>query len=71
MFLVGLVAILWLIVLKFMGDLENGLTNKPGFYISLTAMVLGSQFFLAGFVAELVSRNASDRNFYLVDERIG
>ncbi|RYD53671.1 MAG: glycosyltransferase [Sphingobacteriales bacterium] len=71
MFLVGLVAILWLIVLKFMGDLDNGLTNKPGFYISLTAMVLGSQFFLAGFVAELVSRNASDRNHYLVDERIG
>lgn len=71
LFLIGLVEILWLIIQKFSGNLESGLVNKPGFYISMTVMILGSQFFLAGFVAELVSRSAADRNLYLIDERIG
>ncbi len=71
LFLIGLIEILWLIIQKFSGNLEAGLGNKPGFYISMTVMILGSQFFLAGFVAELVSRSAADRNHYLVDERIG
>ncbi len=71
LFLIGLVEILWLIIQKFSGNLEAGLVNKPGFYISMTVMILGSQFFLAGFVAELVSRSAADRNHYLVDEVIG
>jgi len=34
-------------------------------------MIMGTQFFLAGFVAELVSRNAADRNNYLIEEKIG
>ena len=38
------------------------LTNKPAFYLALAVMVIGVQMFLAGFVAELVSRNAGDRN---------
>lgn len=71
LFLIGLFQITWLIIQKFSGNLEFGLVNKPGFFISMTAMILGSQFFLAGFVAELVSRSAADRNHYLVDEIIG
>ena len=34
-------------------------------------MVIGMQLFLAGFVAELVTRNATDRNTYLIDEKLG
>jgi len=45
-------------------------TSTPYFYISLTSMILGTQLFLAGFIAELVSRTSSDRNNYLVSERI-
>lgn len=45
-------------------------TESPYFYLSLTAMVIGSQLFLTGFVAELVSRNGADRNAYLVEEEI-
>lgn len=71
LFLIGFIEISWLIIQKFSGNLEAGLINKPGFYISMTAMILGSQFFLAGFIAELVSRSAADRNHYLIDERIG
>jgi glycosyltransferase involved in cell wall biosynthesis len=51
---------------------ENiGLTNKPAFYIALTSMVMGTLFFLSGFVAELVVRNAADRNDYLTEEKVG
>lgn len=71
LFVIGFVEIAWLIIQKFWGNLDAGLVNKPGFFISMTAMILGSQFFLAGFVAELVSRSAADRNHYLVDEIIG
>ncbi len=71
LFVLGFLQILWLIGLKFTSNLEQGLVNKPGFYISMTTMILGSQCFLAGFVAELVSRSAADRNHYLVDEKIG
>jgi glycosyltransferase involved in cell wall biosynthesis len=42
--------------------------DQPLFYISLVALVVGMQLFLAGFLGELISRNASDRNNYLVDQ---
>ncbi|MDO4715637.1 MAG: glycosyltransferase family 2 protein [Bacteroidales bacterium] len=42
-------------------------TDSPYFYIALTMMLLGSQFFLAGFVGELISRNAEGRNNYQID----
>lgn len=45
-------------------------TNNPYFYISLVCMMLGTQLFLAGFIAELVSRSATDRNVYLVEKEI-
>ena len=45
-------------------------TSSPYFYISLTSMLMGTQLFLAGFIAELVSRTSSDRNKYLVSEYI-
>lgn len=47
------------------------LTNRPSFYIALTSMVLGSQLFLTGFVAELISRNSPGRNFYLIEQKLG
>jgi hypothetical protein len=34
-------------------------------------MIIGVQLFLAGFIAELVNRNAPDRNTYLVEDKIG
>lgn len=45
-------------------------TNSPYFYIALVAMILGTQLFLTGFVAELVTRNATDRNKYQIDREI-
>ena len=44
------------------------ITDSPYFYLAITAMILGTQLFLAGFIAELVSRNSSDRNKYHIEE---
>ncbi|MGM0619776.1 MAG: glycosyltransferase family 2 protein [Bacteroidota bacterium] len=72
MILVGLAAAIWLGIEKIIqlkhGIVGNLLTNSPYFYIALTAMIIGAQFFLAGFLGELVSRSATDRNKYQIDQ---
>jgi hypothetical protein len=45
-------------------------TDSPYFYIALTMMILGTQLFLAGFIGELVTRNAPERNNYKVEKMI-
>ncbi len=45
-------------------------TSQPFFYIALTTMVMGVQLFLAGFIGEMISRNAPDRNVYLESKRL-
>lgn len=52
------------------GNFAPLVTNSPFFYIGLTMMILGTQLFLAGFLGELVSRSATDRNNYLIDKEI-
>lgn len=70
-FLLGFFIVLYLIVSRIVEGVNYGLTNKIGFYMALTAIVVGTQFFLAGFLGELVSRNAADRNNYLIESRLG
>jgi glycosyltransferase involved in cell wall biosynthesis len=69
-FLVGVVAIGSIITSKLI-DPEFSATNKPAFYIALTSILIGMQLFLAGFIAELINRNAADRNNYLIAEKQG
>ena len=45
-------------------------TDSPYFYLSLTAMIIGTQLFLAGFLGELISRNAPERNNYQIEKII-
>jgi len=45
-------------------------TEQPLFYLALLAMVFGLMLFLAGYLAELIVRNGSDRNKYLISDRI-
>ena len=45
-------------------------TDSPYFYISLTMMMIGTQLFLAGFIADLVSRNSEGRNDYQIEEEL-
>lgn len=70
-FLIGFIAIFVLILQRMMEGANFGLTNKVGFYLAMTAMIIGTQFFLAGFLGELVSRSAADRNHYLIEEKLG
>lgn len=46
------------------------ITQRPSFYISLACMIIGSMMFLAGFLGELILRNSSIRNNYLLDKKI-
>ena len=48
----------------------KNIAEMSGFYIALTAMLIGVQLFLAGFIAEMVSRNAYDRNNYQVEKEV-
>jgi glycosyltransferase involved in cell wall biosynthesis len=45
-------------------------TDSPYFYIALTMMMLGTQLFLAGFLGELISRNAPNRNNYQIEKSL-
>ena len=69
-FLLGLLITLYLIISKLV-DSSFALTNRPGFYLALTALIIGMQLFLAGFISELIARNAPGRNFYLIEEKLG
>ncbi|MBO4467068.1 MAG: glycosyltransferase [Bacteroidales bacterium] len=74
MFLVGFVMTVWIIVEKLVQQ-ANGLkyrpvTDQPLFYLALVALVLGVILFLAGFIGEMVSRNAPGRNNYQIKETL-
>jgi hypothetical protein len=69
-FLLGVFITLYLLFAKIISP-EFPLTNRPTFYLALIAIVIGMQLFLAGFVSELVARNAPGRNSYLIEDKIG
>ena len=48
----------------------TNIANMSGFYIALTSMIIGVQLFLAGFIAEMISRNTYDRNNYQVEKEV-
>lgn len=74
MFLVGFGFTGYLIVDKFIALQQHVsarlLADRPSFYLALTSMILGTQLFLAGFLGEMVSRNSTDRNKYLIEEEL-
>ena len=70
-FLVGLGITLYLIIAKLADPSNFALTNRPGFYLALASLIIGMQLFLAGFISELIARNAPGRNWYLVEDKIG
>ncbi len=69
-FLFGFGVSLYLAISKFFFD-KTGFTQRPLFFFALLAMGIGTQLFLAGFLGELISRNAPDRNNYLIEEKLG
>jgi glycosyltransferase involved in cell wall biosynthesis len=69
-FLFGFLVFAYLTLSKFFFD-KTGMTQRPLFFFAILAMIIGTQLFLTGFVAELIIRNAPGRNFYLIEKKIG
>ena len=74
MFLLGFISVIIVGVYKLYA-MHAGLpyrlvTNMPYFYLALTAMILGTQLFLTGFIGELISRNSAERNNYKIEKEI-
>ena len=74
MFLIGFVSAIIVGATKLIALANNEptrlVTDSPYFYIALTMMILGTQLFLTGFIAELVSRSSQDRNKYNISKEI-
>ncbi len=73
-FIIGTFIALWMIGVKLYHIATETsyreVTDQPLFYIALVAIIVGSQMFLAGFIGELVSRSAPERNTYLIEKEI-
>ena len=70
-FFVGFISAGYLGIQKLI-QLSSGITghlvtNSPYFFIALTSMIIGAQFFMGGFLGELVSRSSSERNKYQIE----
>ncbi len=74
-FLIGFILTIKLIWDKVYASMHGytvrDIVDKPLFYLALTAIIIGVQLFLAGFIGELVSRNSSERNYYALKEKLG
>ncbi|MGB0917125.1 MAG: glycosyltransferase family 2 protein [Flavobacteriales bacterium] len=74
MFLVGGGVSTWLIIEKIIALANHSkvreITDQPLFYLAILAMVIGTQLFTAGFLAEMISRSSQDRNNYQIAEII-
>lgn len=71
-FVIGFCSTFYLIVQKLMsianGTAYRNITDQPLFFLSLVAIMIGTQLFLTGFIAELLSRNSSERNKYQIEK---
>jgi glycosyltransferase involved in cell wall biosynthesis len=73
-FIIGFIITIFLITEKMVHIFNNSIyrqvTEQPLFYLALLAMIIGTQLFLAGFLGDLIARNAGDRNHYIIEKDI-
>ena len=74
MFIAGFFATAYLgaqkLIMMYKGSPAMLVTQSPYFYLALTAMIIGTQLFLSGFLGELISRSSVERNQYIIEEEI-
>jgi glycosyltransferase involved in cell wall biosynthesis len=70
LFLGGFIIAGYLAYAKFFMQ-EFKMTERPLFFFGLLAMILGTQLFVAGFLGEMISRTAADKNQYVVEKKLG
>ncbi|MCC6280103.1 MAG: glycosyltransferase family 2 protein [Saprospiraceae bacterium] len=68
-FLIGL-GILFYLSLAKLAYKEYGIADRPLFYFGILALIVGTQLFLTGFLAEMINRNSPTRNVYLIEKEI-
>jgi glycosyltransferase involved in cell wall biosynthesis len=68
-FLIGMAILVWLTVSKMVYQ-EYGIAERPLFFFGILALIVGTQLFLTGFLAEMINRNSSIRNSYLIEKEI-
>lgn len=69
-FLIGFVFLAYLSWAKVVYQ-EYGIADRPLFYFGILGLIVGTQLFLTGFIAEIVNRNSASRNEYLIEKEIG
>ena len=74
MFVLGFIAVVYIglhmLYAMYSGQPYILVTDSPYFYLALTTMILGTQLFLAGFLGEMIARNAPERNNYKIEKEI-
>lgn len=74
MFIIGFIMVVVVAAIKLkaiiMGYRAPLITDSPYFYFAMLGMVLGTQFFVTGFIGELVSRSSGERNHYQIERNV-
>lgn len=68
-FFAGILVLTWLSIEKLLLN-TVGIANRPVFYLGILSVIVGVQLFIAGFLGELISRSAAERNTYKITETI-
>ncbi len=68
-FTAGVMILAWLSLDKILWN-TIGIANRPAFYLGILLVIVGIQLFIAGFLGELISRSAPERNTYKITEKI-
>jgi len=68
-FLIGFAILVYLSLAK-IAYKEVGIADRPLFYFGILALIVGTQLFLTGFLAEMINRNSPTRNVYLIEKEI-
>lgn len=68
-FFIGFCILIYLTFSKIIFQ-EFGIADRPLFYLGIVALIIGTQLFLTGFVAEMINRNSSIRNNYLIEKEL-
>ncbi len=69
-FVLGFLILFYLSIAKLVYQ-TYGIADRPLFYFGILTLIIGTQLFVTGFLAELVTRNAPERNHYLIEKRTG
>lgn len=74
MFILGFISVVivgaWKLFSMYSGAPYRLVTDSPYFYLSLTAMIIGTQFFLTGLLGDLIARYSQDRNNYQIEAEL-